>query len=143
MSENTYWKITEREDGLFDLTRHWADDDNPELVGYKKEVLTLKEATAIADADPAEYGYRIKWQEGLCRCGEAQADHILYIANREEDDGSRNYMGPLCPGQLEDIAVYEAQGDHPEPDKGGCLTSDCGRARGHAGRHIKGSVSWI
>ena len=151
MSKNTYWTITERADGLFNIAKFWADDSNSELSDrpalYRRDSLTLKEATAIADADPAEYGYRITWHGGpVCRCGEAQADHTLYIVDKEYGDSGRNYdilMGPLCPGQLDGIDVYEARGDHPEPDKGGCLTSDCGRAGGHAGRHIKGGVSWI
>ena len=61
MSENTYWLITERFDGLFDLSRHWAEDDEQELVSYHHNAITLKQATAIADQDPAEYGYSIQW----------------------------------------------------------------------------------
>ena len=63
MSENTYWLITERADGLFDLSRSWAEADiaNPEIPSYRRNALSLKQATKIADQDPAEYGYWIQW----------------------------------------------------------------------------------
>lgn len=116
MSENTYWLISERADGLFDLSRRWADDDveASELKTYRLEGLTLRKATEIADADRAEYGYQIIWHDKessmICRCGEAQVEHVLYIADLGDSEHDHDILaGPLCPGQLEDIRVYEEE----------------------------------
>ena len=124
MSENTFWQITERIDGLFDLSRRWADDDveEPELKTYRQEGLSLREATKIADGDRAEYGCQIIWYDGppkACRCGEAYAGHVLYVADLgscpEHDHDI--LAGPICPGQLEDIRVYENGEDAARVDR--------------------------
>jgi hypothetical protein len=63
MSENTVFLITEREDGLFDVSRHDLEDGMPELKSYRREGLTLREATDYCDSEQAEYGYQIMWLE--------------------------------------------------------------------------------
>ena len=148
MSDNTYWLITGQADGSFDLSRH-NEDTGDEFKSFRRECLSLREATEIADADPAEYGYRITWNGGpICRCGEAQADHFLYIAEIGDADHDHDIvMGPICPGQLENIMVYEEENREPslvdwtQPE--GCLTSDCYLPRFHAGKHENEDRVWI
>jgi hypothetical protein len=63
MSENTVFLITERGDGLFTVSRHDLDAMLSELDSYRRDGLTLRQATDYCDSEHAEYGYQIMWRE--------------------------------------------------------------------------------
>ena len=46
----------------------------------------------------------------VCKCGEHKEEHVLYIIAylMEGVTDHDTLMGPLCPGQLDGIDVYEA-----------------------------------
>ena len=60
MSENTVIYLTEVAPGLWDVTRHWMDDDRPELTTYRRSSLTFDQARDYAySLSPAEYGVQL------------------------------------------------------------------------------------
>ena len=68
MSDNTYVNIREQKDGTFVLTRYDCDlvydgiDGDPDYNGREVgTAATIQEATAVADQECAEYGYRVVW----------------------------------------------------------------------------------
>ena len=69
MSSNDVCVIVERGDGRFNIYNRDADadadgayDEKDEgyLIGFARDIKT---ATAIAESEPTEYGYRIEWFE--------------------------------------------------------------------------------
>ena len=60
MSENTVIYLTEVAPGLWDVTRHWMDDDMPELITYRRSSLSFDAARTYAESlSPAEYGVQL------------------------------------------------------------------------------------
>ena len=60
MSENTVIYLTEVAPGLWDVTRHWMDDDMPELIPYRRSSLSFDAARTYAySLSPAEYGVQL------------------------------------------------------------------------------------
>ena len=68
MSENTVIYLTEVAPGLWDVTRHWMDDDigrtssteAPELITYRRSSLSFDAARTYAESlSPAEYGVQL------------------------------------------------------------------------------------
>ena len=60
MSENTVIYLTEVTPGLWNVSRHWADDEEPEVGFDRRSGLTLDEARDYAESlSPAEYGIQL------------------------------------------------------------------------------------
>ena len=60
MSENTVIYLTETAPGLWSVSRHWAEDDEPSLGREGRTGLTFDEARDYAESlSPAEYGIQL------------------------------------------------------------------------------------
>ena len=68
MSENTVIYLTEVAPGLWNVTRHWMEDDVPELITYRRSSLSFDAARTYAESlSPAEYGIQLTPRKSVAR----------------------------------------------------------------------------